>query len=193
MTKLEGTRVRAIQEARGLLQTYGFNGFSFQHLADALGIKKPSLYDHFESKEDLGLVLIEDYLKTSKEWMETVASFEPLDKLGASYEQYVKFAHDKKRLCPLTAFSGEYNSLPESIQKGILTIVELRKGWLKSVLEEGQSKGVFRKDLSSDVLTQMVFTMGIGTQLVARLTNAPETIRAMKIQILKFLQEGIAQ
>ena len=49
----EGTKARALREAQGLLQTFGFNGFSFQHIADLLGIKKPSLYDHFKSKEDI--------------------------------------------------------------------------------------------------------------------------------------------
>jgi TetR/AcrR family transcriptional repressor of nem operon len=192
MTKIEGTRVRAIQEARGLLQTFGFNGFSFQHLADLLGIKKPSLYDHFKSKEELGLVLIEDYLRSSAEWMQTIEVFEPKDKIGAMYEQYVKFAGDKHRLCPLSAFSGEYNSLPESIKKALSKIVEFRTGWLKKVIEEGQAKNVFRRDLPSEVLTQIVFSLGIGCQLNARITNSPEKIRDMKVQVLRLLQEGVA-
>lgn len=36
-----------------LATKYGLSGVSLGQIADSLGIKKPSLYNHFESKEDL--------------------------------------------------------------------------------------------------------------------------------------------
>jgi TetR/AcrR family transcriptional regulator, transcriptional repressor for nem operon len=86
MPILEGTKIRALREAKNLLQTLGFNGFSFQQIADRIGIKKPSLYDHFKSKEELGISLIEEYHESFVKWIETISVFEPRDKVGALFE-----------------------------------------------------------------------------------------------------------
>ncbi|MBC7658445.1 MAG: TetR/AcrR family transcriptional regulator [Chitinophagaceae bacterium] len=65
MTVELGTKQKAIREGNALVQKFGCNGFSFQHIADTLGIKKPSLYAHFESKEAFGLDMIEFY----RQWL----------------------------------------------------------------------------------------------------------------------------
>ncbi len=49
--KSNNTKKEALQLAKNYLQTLGFNGFSFQTIADALGIRKASLHYYFSSKE----------------------------------------------------------------------------------------------------------------------------------------------
>ena len=41
MAILEGTKSKALRVAQDLLQARGFNGFSFQHIADELGEFEP--------------------------------------------------------------------------------------------------------------------------------------------------------
>ena len=52
---------RALDVAERLVQTRGFNGFSYADIAEALGVTKASLHYHFPSKADLGQRLIERY------------------------------------------------------------------------------------------------------------------------------------
>jgi TetR/AcrR family transcriptional repressor of nem operon len=66
------TKSQALSLAKKYLQTMGFSGFSFQTIADALGIKKASLHYYFASKEDMGLALIEDYIAGQIAWSEKV-------------------------------------------------------------------------------------------------------------------------
>lgn len=62
------TKTKALDLAREYLQTMGFSGFSFQTIADTLGIKKASLHYYFASKEEMGLALFSDYEESHKNW-----------------------------------------------------------------------------------------------------------------------------
>ena len=57
------TSERILDVAERLVQTRGFNAFSYADIADALDITKASLHYHFSSKAELGKRLIERYEK----------------------------------------------------------------------------------------------------------------------------------
>ncbi|MCK5047690.1 MAG: TetR/AcrR family transcriptional regulator, partial [Candidatus Heimdallarchaeota archaeon] len=54
------TRERIIENARELMLTKGFNGFSFNEIAGKVGIRKASIFHYFVSKEKLGVELIKN-------------------------------------------------------------------------------------------------------------------------------------
>jgi len=49
----ENRKEEIIVAAVDLAAKYGFNGVSMNMIADKVGVKKPSLYNHFKSKEKL--------------------------------------------------------------------------------------------------------------------------------------------
>src|SRR6266849_1457367 len=55
------TSQRILDIAERLVQTRGFNGFSYADIAEALHVSKASLHYHFPAKADLGRELIERY------------------------------------------------------------------------------------------------------------------------------------
>jgi len=187
MVSLKNTKTRALDEAKRLTQTFGFQGFSFQTIADVIGIKKPSLYTHFASKEELGLCIIEDFYSDFRTWTEAVAIFEPEEKIRALFELYIKYA-DKDQCCPFSAISRDYQSLPEEMKKSFRKFSAFNQEWLMSVIEQGQKKKIFRRDLSSEALADIVMAMSYGSQNIARIFAEPEKIRTLKDQTLKILQ-----
>ena len=58
------TSQRILDVAERLVQTRGFNGFSYADIASALTVTKASLHYHFPTKAALGKQLIERYEKT---------------------------------------------------------------------------------------------------------------------------------
>lgn len=187
MKSVGNTKTRALVEGQKLLQTLGYNGFSFQHLADAVGVKKPSLYDHFESKEDFGLQLLSKYQTMFTSWAETVSVFEPSAQVGAFFEIFIKFSSDKK-LCPLCALSADVTSLPKEMKQGIEDLYDIRKAWLKNIIKIGQTKKQFRKDKTSEELANLVSAIGLGAHLGARVTGKIELIKEAKKQALEILE-----
>ena len=52
------TSERVLDVAERLLQSRGFNGFSYATIAGEMGISKASLHYHYRSKAELGEALI---------------------------------------------------------------------------------------------------------------------------------------
>ncbi|HWH33348.1 MAG TPA: TetR/AcrR family transcriptional regulator [Egibacteraceae bacterium] len=53
-------RQQLLEVAGGLFAEHGFHGLSMEQLADAAGVSKPVLYQHFPSKRELYLALMQD-------------------------------------------------------------------------------------------------------------------------------------
>lgn len=189
MLAVDGTKYRALRESKRLLQEFGFNGFSFQHIADSVGIKKGSLYDHFESKEALGHDLVADYSRSFRTWTETIEGFDPESKVGAWFELLFRFSVAKRKLCPLSAMIADYNTLPKSLKKPLAKMCRFQQEWLQRVIEEGQKEGTFRRRPNSEILAQIVLSIGLGVQFLARASNDPKRIQEMKEQALGVLRK----
>jgi len=52
------TRTRILDTAQDLVQRIGANAMSYQHISEAVGIRKASIHHHFPKKEDLLEALI---------------------------------------------------------------------------------------------------------------------------------------
>lgn len=181
------TRKRALREAKSLLQLYGYHGFSYQDLADALGIKKPSLYEHFASKEDLAICLIEDYRAAFEAWIETIEAMDPRTKIHAFFEIVLRFAKDGAKYCPLSILTAELHSLPEALRASMQAMLRVQSRWLEATIAEGQKTGSFRQDLGKKALSDTLMAMLIGSQFLARLHDAKK-ISSVREQALNFLQ-----
>ena len=60
-TQGKHTSMQILDVAQKLVQTRGFNAFSYADIAKVLGVTTASLHYHFASKADLGVKLIELY------------------------------------------------------------------------------------------------------------------------------------
>lgn len=190
--RLGNTRVRALEEAGKLLQEVGYNGFSFQHLADALHIKKQSLYVHFKSKEDLGISFLEEHRLSFSKWTKTIDIFAPDAQIGAIFEVCYEFSTDSRKICPLSALGADLNSLPLGMQLALNDLYTVRFLWLKDTIEKGQQSSIFRIDKSSSELAQFVHAAILGAQFNARISGIAEQIREIKQHVLDFLMTAEA-
>lgn len=182
------TKERVLIVACSLLQKYGYGGFSFQHIADAIGLRKPSLYDHFSSKEMLGEILIEAYHNDFKNWVQMTKVFQPQDKVIALFELFYEFAKDESKFCPLTALTAEANSLPKGIKERLRKMHQFQKNWLVEVIHAGKKQKVFRSESSAKVLAESLMALAYGAQLSARLLKDPACLRRERQQALRILQ-----
>lgn len=188
MTISESTKTKALMVGKNLLQKFGFAGFSFQDIADALHLRKQSLYVHFKSKEILANDLVEEYRSQLKKWAETVEYFKPEDQIGAWFACIYKYATEELRCCSITALASDYNLLPDSTKKNLNEAFFDLKKWFINVIEKGQNDEVFRRDLPPNALAEIVLALAFGSQQMARLANEPEEIKKRQNEALSFLK-----
>ena len=90
---------RILDVAERLVQTRGFNGFSYADIAEALDVTKASLHYHFPSKADSGRRLIERYEKTFLAALEGIDA----DRRGAARETASAMRASTPTCCATTA------------------------------------------------------------------------------------------
>ena len=114
------TATRILDVAEELVQTRGFNGFSYADVAAELGITMASLHYHFAGKAELGQALIERYAARF------VAALEAIDasggdapaKLGA-YAAHLRRRPARKRMCLCGMLAADYDTLPEPMREAV--------------------------------------------------------------------------
>ncbi|MDH4228646.1 MAG: TetR/AcrR family transcriptional regulator [Nitrospirota bacterium] len=137
------TRARLIGTAQALLQTHGFAAFSYQHLADELGIRKASIHYHFASKDDLGVAVLAAFRASFDEWVRLHLGQDPHARMLAYLRIYTRFARDHGKACPVAMVSSDFFDLPETVREQARLLAQAHLLWLAATLEEGRQAGVF--------------------------------------------------
>lgn len=89
------TREKAKKVGLALFARKGYEGTTMKEIADAVGIKKASLYAHFAGKEELFFAIYEDldeeYQALTNAIMENTAGLDSEGKLRHMFEEYIAY------------------------------------------------------------------------------------------------------
>ena len=163
------TSQQILEIAQRLVQTLGFNAFSYADIAKALRVTNASLHYHFPTKADLGVGLIERY---DRRIQETLAG---IDRSGAGAAEkiraYVRIYTDvlrDDRMCMCGMLAAEFATLPKPMQSALDRYFEQNDRWLAMVLEEGRKKGELKFSGSSAEMAQFLTGSLEGAMMLAR-------------------------
>ncbi len=163
------TAQRILDVAERLVQSQGYNGFSYADIAVELGVTKASLHYHFASKAELGEALIERYSVRFSEALEGIDSTTPGP--GAKLDAYTALYADVlrgDRMCLCGMLAAEYQTLPPPMRGAVIRFFDHNLAWLASVLEDGRAQGTLSFGGSPADAAQTVLGALQGAMLVAR-------------------------
>jgi TetR/AcrR family transcriptional repressor of nem operon len=147
------TRTALLDLAEELAQTRGLNAFSFQDLADGIGIRTASVHHHFPSKEDLGRAIMERYRVRFNASVEAISS---------------RTRVPRRRLELFAELFREYATLPPSVQREVRAFYEETEAWLSQVLSEGRDEGALRFEGSPSSVARTFLATLEGAMIAAR-------------------------
>jgi TetR/AcrR family transcriptional repressor of nem operon len=136
------TDERILDLAERLVQTRGYNGFSYADIAASLGVTKASLHYHFPAKAALGKHLIGRYERNFLAALEVIDAKvkSPREKLRRYAGIYADVLADG-RMCLCGMLAAEYATLPKAMQQELRHFFAENERWLAAVLEEGRRTG----------------------------------------------------
>jgi len=180
-----GTADRILDLAEHLVQTRGFNGFSYADIARELGVTKASLHYHFPTKADLGLRLIERYSESFARSLACINAGD--DSAGtklATYASIYRRVLNDDRMCLCGMLAADYSTLPEPMRSAVTRFFEENEAWLTGVLAQGREDG----DLSFpgepvDVARLLVGALE-GGMLLARSFNEPTRFQTLADRLI---------
>ncbi|RHX88040.1 TetR/AcrR family transcriptional regulator [Leptospira stimsonii] len=186
--KLVGdTKEKIVHLARDYFQSVGFQSFSFQDIADDLGIKKPSIHYHYSSKEELGLELLEIFYKDFEEYIENLTERPPRVRLFSLFKLYEAYTGENGKICPFGVVGNEYHVLSQPIRDKALILHNQHRDFLIQTLSDGAKEGSFFLSLSTKDTADLFMSAIQGAMQIARIRKDrdyfPRIIKSLKSMI----------
>ena len=182
------TSERILDIAERMVQTRGFNNFSYADIAKELGITTASLHYHFPGKAELGQALITRYADRFGEALARIDREvpDPRAKLEAYADLYGSVL-EGKRMCMCGVLAAEYQTLPRPMRRAVIGFFDENQRWLAGVLNQGRADKALAYTGSPDEVAQSILSTLEGAMLVARPYGDLERFNSTAHQLLASL------
>jgi TetR/AcrR family transcriptional repressor of nem operon len=193
MPRQSNTPELLLDEAQRLVQTVGYNAFSYRDLASAVDVKTASIHYHFPTKADLGVALMQRYTE------ETLLEFARIDgraktakaKLSRFVDVYRRTLADGNRICVCGSLAAEVNTLEPALREAVQRYFSLSVEWVESVIREGIEAGEWRqpgpKGPHPAALAKTLVAGLQGAMQFARITGEDRLLKHVEHQHLALL------
>lgn len=191
MNVVNPTKVALMDLAEEILQTKSFANVSFQTLANGVGIKKGSVYYHFESKEELGEAILDRAMAMLRESL-TLIKDEPIAKQLHVYTNwFAKHIGAAERLCPGASFAASWDAVGSGTQHKVKALYQLHKVSLSNIIQRGRDQGEFVvTELTPEQVSTVIFALLQGGLLASRVSGDKTEFTECKALALKMAKTG---
>lgn len=167
-----------LDAAQSLIQQRGYNGFSYEDLAQAVGIRKPSIHHHFPKKEDLGVRVIRRYTGRFQRMLEAIQHDTSMaaERLEAYIELFSTTYGSTRELCPCGILGAEAPTLPEGITNAVAEFFTLNLTWLAAQLEQGRGRGQLSFTGEPDAQALLLLSALEGAMVVGRGSGSTDSV-----------------
>jgi TetR/AcrR family transcriptional repressor of nem operon len=185
MESSQGTSGQILDAALELIQTQGYNGFSYQDVADRVGIRKASIHHHYSGKSVLAAAVVKRY---RADWLEMLSAInrtdsDPWKKLDRYFDPFRATIRTADRACLCGMLGAEFASLETSVQDEVKGFFQDNRKWLGRILGDGRKSGAFHFAGSPTSEANVIFGCLEGALLVARACGAPGQFDAVVDQL----------
>lgn len=157
---LRTRRADVVKAAARLFSERGYHGTSMQHLGDALGLQRGSLYAHIGSKEELLFDVVEEgaerFLQRGQQALDAGGS--ATERLQALLVGHAETAAE--HLDAATVFLNEWRYLSEDLRSAVQAKRDRYEAMVRSIVEEGIATGEFRADADVRFAATLVLSAG---------------------------------
>lgn len=187
MRATRSTAQQIIDEARRLIMTQGYNGFSYADIAATIGIRKASIHHHFPGKSDLAKAVVEESRAIIEAQVALLTEVEP--EAGAQLSAYAAYwerciADDSAPFCVAAMLAAELPSLPEDLATSVRGHFAALTGWLARLLALGVQQGSVSLVRSPAEEADAFMSAIYGAMLSARAFGEPRRFAAITETLL---------
>ena len=189
-------RNEILEAAVPVFSKHGYRDTDMQHVADAVGVAKGTLYIYFKTKEALFLAAVDHSIEQLADHIDRAVrkADGPVDKIRAIVSAYFRFFDRDPALARIIVREGgEFMSRAENTYYRVFTENASR---LEEILRDGMDREIFRRadpkrtaDFLADVLGGTVYTYLLGRK---KGRAAAATKATVEFLLHGLLAEGVA-
>jgi TetR/AcrR family transcriptional repressor of nem operon len=185
-------RTRLLNVAQQLVQTRGYNAFSFHDLAKRVHLRAPSIHHHFPSKADLGRELMARYRVGFAARLADIES--TVKGARGRLKRFVGLFTETfrlgDRLCLCGMLATEYATLPRRVRIEVNGFYRDAEAWLTRVFSEGRTAGRLAFTGSPALAARAFFSGLEGALIAARAFKDEKRLTSAGNWLIKSLGQG---
>ncbi|MFK3982805.1 TetR family transcriptional regulator C-terminal domain-containing protein [Micromonospora sp. NPDC050397] len=169
-------RTEIIEAGLEQFHSLGFNAAGVKGITDAAGVPKGSFYNHFDSKEALAVVALQEYGAGRRLAELRDPAVDPLTRLRAHFE----FLRDETigygitRGCMIGNFGAEIADHNDTIRTAVREALADWADAIEATLADAQRSGEVRADLNPATTARFLLSAWEGTLIEARTDRSTE-------------------
>jgi TetR/AcrR family transcriptional regulator, transcriptional repressor for nem operon len=171
-------RDRLIESALDVFHARGYNGSGVQDIVDAAGVPKGSFYNHFDSKEALGVEVVRAYIDLVGAYVVEAGAADilsgdgtPLERIRRYFEAVIEqnASFGVRKGCLLGNFATELAPHSTEIAKAVTAALDNWSAAVAQALAQAQEAGELSKDADVDALARYLVDGYEGAAVRAKL------------------------
>ena len=152
----QSTADEILDVAQELIQTVGFDGFSYRDIADRVGIKSASIHYHFPAKADLALAAARRYRLDFNTTVHALdEESDPLEQLTGFAEIFQNTLESRNRVCLCGMLASEAASVPEPVTVETTAFFDDQQTWISKTIEAGIESGMISPGIHPDAFARI--------------------------------------
>ncbi len=157
MKELSPRQLEIVDQAIELIAEKSIQGLTIKNLSRKLGLSEGAIYRHFNSKFEILLTILSNFLKEADRSLENACqSEEPaLEQIESIFMYNFKRFSEKPAIASVI-FSESIFQNDNRLSNEVLNLLNKHESTLKCIIENGQKRGEIRADVPYDKLISMI-------------------------------------
>jgi AcrR family transcriptional regulator len=137
------SREQILEAAAQIFSEKGYHAASMRDIADAVRLRKPSLYHHVTSKQEILFTLLDQALEILIDGLQVVVDMDmpPDEKLREAMREYLRILTENKELSAVLLL--EHRSLEAEFHTRHIPARDRFEGMWRQLVQEGVDAGIF--------------------------------------------------
>ncbi len=192
--KATARRRQLIEAAIDCFADFGYRGTTTAQLARAAEVSEPVLYQHFASKHDLFVALLEQVgREVLREWRKTIAPLRsPMDQLRVLIRLNPATTDPRTKKLYQVIFAAQVEHSEPTIREPLRKHYEQYARFLGSIIKRTQRAGQVRADVSPSGLAWQLIHAAIGFAMIKPLEIPGHATPAFVEQAIGLLMEQLS-
>ena len=186
------TKQKILQIGAEIIHLKGYNATGLQEILNAANVPKGSFYNHFKSKEDFGLQVIDYFSDFFAQFCKDIlvdSTLSPLGKLERLLDGFMEFFESKEYTCgcPVGNLAQELGDLSPVFQKRLSKAIDTMVDYYTLILSEAQAEGEVSKDINAKEAANFIVASWHGALIRMKVSKGVEPLKNHKKFIFNYV------
>ena len=178
-----------LEVGQELIQTVGYDGFSYRDIADRVGIKSASVHYYFPAKTDLAEAVAKQYRIEFAETVREISANTPgaLERLEEFAGIFQGTLENLDRVCLCGMLASESSSVPDKVSAQTRMFFSEQQDWISQTIADGIDDGTISATTQPNEFAKTFLSALEGAMMLARSMEQPEHLRSVSNQMIALL------